>query len=182
MFSGTCFTSFSVQGESELPPFDLHDDFLCRCTFEVKIPISIVNKEEETSAGVITAHVELGEPSSIGGLDKEDIKLDLEFNSWKIKSYGDSGWFEDELLEIQQQLPRGIYMKSCINCLYSDYSPFGYSSFGDMMCFRNIKDEYLKVKSKDDFWGVHDKFERKVQETYLCKEFKRRVPGKGYRG
>jgi hypothetical protein len=51
-----------------------------------------------------------------------------------------------------------------------------------MMCFKNLKNEYLKVTSKDEFWSVHDRFDRLVQETYLCPEFSRRVPGTGYRG
>ncbi|HSY47275.1 MAG TPA: hypothetical protein VLC46_00525 [Thermoanaerobaculia bacterium] len=73
-------------------------------------------------------------------------------------------------------------MRACINCLHSDYSPYGHGLFGYMTCFRNRKAEYLRVKSKDDFWKVHDHFEEMVQETYLCPEFERRVPGTGYRG
>ncbi len=90
--------------------------------------------------------------------------------------------FEDELLEIQKQLPSGTCMRACINCLYSDYSPYGHGLFGSMMCFRNLKTEYLRVKSKSDFWGVHDRYEEMVQETYFCDEFEPRTPGTGYRG
>jgi len=50
------------------------------------------------------------------------------------------------------------------------------------MCFRNIKSAYLGVKSKDDLLAIHNLFERCVQETYLCPEFSRRIPGTGYRG
>ena len=53
---------------------------------------------------------------------------------------------------------------------------------GDMMCFRNLKQEYLQVKSKQEFFHIHDHFERQVQETWLCDEFELRVPGTGYRG
>ncbi|MGK0291332.1 MAG: hypothetical protein ACI86H_002799, partial [bacterium] len=42
--------------------------------------------------------------------------------------------------------------------------------------------EYLKVKNKDDFWSVHDRFDRMVQETYLCPDFQKRVQGTGYQG
>jgi hypothetical protein len=86
------------------------------------------------------------------------------------------------LLDIQKHLPEGVFMKACINCLYSDYSPLGHGLFGGMMCFRNLKEEYLLVKSKDDLWSVHGRQERMVQETYLCPDFARRVPGTGYRG
>jgi hypothetical protein len=42
--------------------------------------------------------------------------------------------------------------------------------------------QYLKVTTKDEFWTVHDRYDRMVQETYLCPEFERRIPGTGYRG
>ncbi|MCE9532807.1 MAG: hypothetical protein K8T89_17050 [Planctomycetes bacterium] len=51
-----------------------------------------------------------------------------------------------------------------------------------MMCFRNLKAEYLKVTTKKEFWSVHGRQDRFVQETYLCPEFERRIPGTGYRG
>lgn len=89
---------------------------------------------------------------------------------------------EDKLLKIQKQLPDGLFIQACINCLYSDYSPYGNGVFGCMMCFRKLKQEYLQVKSKQEFFHIHDHFERQVQETWLCDEFERRVPGTGYRG
>ena len=73
-------------------------------------------------------------------------------------------------------LPDGVFMKICVNCLYSDYSPHGHGLFGWMMCFRNLKAEYLKVTSKAEFWSVHNRYDRLVQETYICPEFARRVP------
>jgi hypothetical protein len=73
-------------------------------------------------------------------------------------------------------------MVACINCMYSDYSPYGHGLFGWMMCFRNIREEYRRVRGKADFWSVHDRYDRLVQETYLCPVFERRVPGTGYRG
>jgi len=73
-------------------------------------------------------------------------------------------------------------MKACINCLYSDYSPLGHGLFGCMMCFRNLKAEYVKVTTKDELWPIHDRYDRLVQETYLCPDFERRIPGTGYRG
>jgi len=30
--------------------------------------------------------------------------------------------------------------------MFSDYSPYGHGLFGCMMCFRNLKEEYVKVK------------------------------------
>lgn len=51
-----------------------------------------------------------------------------------------------------------------------------------MMCFRNLGAEYTRVKTKREFWQVHDRYDRLVQETYWCNEFKQRIPGTGYRG
>jgi hypothetical protein len=38
------------------------------------------------------------------------------------------------------------------------------------------------VRTKKEFWSVSGRQDRFVQETYLCPEFERRVPGTGYRG
>lgn len=125
-----------------------------------------------------------------------ELRIDLNFRTSYLKLaliLGDerfagditdyrSYWFETQLLEIQSQLPEDTHMLACINCLYSDYSPYGSGIFGDMFCFRDMKAEYLKVKGKDQFWPVHELCKRFVQETFLCSEFERRVPGTGYRG
>ncbi|WP_223619090.1 hypothetical protein [Lysobacter sp. ESA13C] len=80
-------------------------------------------------------------------------------------------------------MPETFCLRACIDCLYSDYSPYG-QALGSMLCFRNIKDEYeyLRVASKNEFWAVHGRHERLGLETCLCEQFVRRVPGTGYRG
>jgi hypothetical protein len=93
-----------------------------------------------------------------------------------------SGWFEDELLDLQRQLPDGMLMKACINCAFSDYSPYGHALFGGLACFRGNKDGYGAVKGKSDIFRIWDTMTEFVQETYLCPEFKKRLPGTGYRG
>ena len=65
--------------------------------------------------------------------------------------------------------------------MYSDYNVYGNGAFGDMICHRQAKEEYLRVRSKQDFMRLRGPTER-VQETYLCAQFVRRVPGTGYRG
>jgi hypothetical protein len=85
------------------------------------------------------------------------LQLTLEYGDDRVASSGTSGWFEDELAQVQRQLPQSVFIKACINCLFSDYSPSGHGLYGQMMCFRNIKTEYLQVKSKQDssrFTGV----------------------------
>ena len=145
------------------------------------MPVQMVDNVQE-ARGELLVDLVLGDPSPKGGIDGEKLVIALQYGGRRFLGSGTSDWFEDELLSIQAQLPAGVFMKCCINCLYSDYSPGGHAVFGDMMCFRNIKAEYVKVKSKQQFWPLHKRYERKVQETYLCPEFERRVPGTGYRG
>lgn len=165
----------------QLRSFSLHRGYLCSCQIacEMSVPIHDNGKD---SSGILAIELKLGGPAGNLGLESEELSIALRYQESIFEGSGRSGWFEDELLEIQQQLPDGTYIRACINCLYSDYSPFGHSTFGDMMCFRNLKEEYLKVKSKDQFWPVHDRCDLEVQETFLCDEFKRRIPGTGYRG
>jgi hypothetical protein len=106
----------------------------------------------------------------------------LKFEDQTLTSGGWSGWFEDELLDLQRQLPPGAYLKACINCAYSDYNPYGHGMFGCLACFRGNKAGYWAVGGKRDLLLVRDTMTEYVQETYLCPEFERRHPGTGYRG
>lgn len=183
-FSGTDFDALTPTANAtadQLGAFSLHRHDLCACRIACEMPISVHDNGQQ-KMGALFIQLKLGEPAPNGGLDRQALSLVLSFGQQRFASSGSKGWFEDELLDIQQQLPEGVYLKACINCLYSDYSPLGHGSFGQMRCFRNLKREYLNVQSKVDFWSLHDRYQRLVQETYLCEEFERRVPGTGYRG
>jgi hypothetical protein len=118
-----------------------------------------------------------------GGLDEECLLLSLRVDDQVYSSIGKSGWFEDELLELQKVLPNGTYLKACINWGLSDYWPGGNPAFGGMLCFRDSKAQYRKVKSKSDLFKLAEAIKPLiVQETFLCPEFKKRQPGTGYRG
>ena len=182
-FSGEDFDSLSPLNGSTgyfLKEFDLHQECLCCCRFVITIPTIIIEGGSEFVLDLV-ATIELGRPSPKGGLESESVSISLFHPKGEIRSLGSSGWFEDELLDIKRGLPEGSSLKSCIGCAYSDYSPFGHGLFGDMLCFRNLKEEYSMVKSKDDLWPLHDRFDRFVQETYLCDEFEVRPPNTGYR-
>jgi hypothetical protein len=183
-FCGRDFDSFEPDDSADpsvLALFCTSRGSLCNCVLEWTMPIMVSNLGAELP-GLLRLRLELGTETERGSLSREDIFIILEFGGQEFSSSGKGGWFEDELNDIQDKLPAGILMRACINCLYSDYSPSGHGLFGWMLCFRNRKADYLRVKSKDDFWRVHDYFEEMVQETYLCQEFERRVPGTGYRG
>jgi hypothetical protein len=167
--------------EEKLASFILHHGDLCACTIECDIPVPVVFAGEARE-GTLHVSLELGEPRADGRLDRETLRLSLLVGGGLFEGSGRSGWFEDELLEIQAALPEGAYVKACINCAFSDYSPYGHGLFGWLACFRDNKDEYLSVRSKADLFRVWDTLTELVQETYLCAEFRRRRPGSGYRG
>ena len=182
-FVGRDFDSLEPTGAApeKLRRFTLNQGCLCSCRIGCRIPIP-VHERGKLLEGSLSVELVLGDPAANGGLDREQLRIVLEYDGQQLAGSGTSGWFEDELLGIQAQLPEGVFIKACINCLYSDYNPSGHGLFGCMMCFRNLKAEYLKVTTKQEFWSVHGRQDRFVQETYLCPEFERRIPGTGYRG
>ena len=165
----------------QLDSFTLQQGDLCSCVIECDIPVPIATNEGITE-GQLHIRLDLGEPADNGGIDRETVNISLSLEGSTFTGSGRSGWFEDELLELQAVLPKGMYMKACINCAYSDYSPYGHGLFGNLACFRGNKEEYLRVKTKADIFRVWETLTEYVQETYLCAEFKRRSPGTGYRG
>jgi hypothetical protein len=181
-FSGPDFDGMTPVDDSiNLAEFTLHHSELCACLFAFDISIPVIIQGSEVS-GILYVDLELGAPTPNGGIDRERLGLSLEYGEHRVGSSGGNGYFEDAFAEIARQLPQSVFIKACINCLFSDYSPLGHGLYGGMMCFRNIKAEYLQVKSKRDFFSVLGRQDRFVQETYLCSEFSRRIPGTGYRG
>ncbi|CAN5303467.1 hypothetical protein BH10PLA2_BH10PLA2_31040 [soil metagenome] len=183
-FVGCDFDSLEPTGASpeQLQSFTLNQGSLCSCRIQCRIPVP-VQECGKLFEGWLSIELVLGNPGPKGGLDREELGIVLEYNGQQWAGSGKSGWFEDELLDIQGQLPEGTFFNACINCLYSDYSPADHGLFGGMLCYRNLKAEYLSIKSKREFLVLlHRREDRSVQETYLCHEFERRVPGTGYRG
>jgi hypothetical protein len=182
-FAGNDFDGLSPVGrDAVLEGFTLsHFAELCACSFAFEIPIPVISEGGEVLAK-LHVDLELGAPRSNGGISKLLLKSTLEYGRHRVVSSGRSGgFFDQELTEIQRQMPQSAFIKSCINCLFSGYAPGGHPLFGGMMCFRNIKDEYLQVKSKQDFFALSQPRERLVQETYLCPEFSTRTSAAGDR-
>jgi hypothetical protein len=183
-FSGWMFDDFEPQesATSDLTrQFTFASGALCACTIECQIPISVV-VQRDTLAAQLHVRLVLGEPASNGGIDTEELELCLDLLNKSYRSDSKSGWLEHELLNLQKHLPEGMYIKACINCAYSDYSPYGNGLFGCMMCFRGCKSDYSRVKGKQAFFAIMNRATEQVQETYLCPEFEKRLPGTGYRG
>ena len=188
-FCGNDFDRFEPQDVSDpiqLSSFSFLHGRLCFCLIEADMPVLVVTPNGEVN-GLLTFELELGERMPTGQMDRERLKLRLTVNEMTDSSEGKTGWFEGEMLDLQGSLPSGTFMKVCINCAFSDYSPYGHGLFGNMICFWANKAGYLALHSGEDFekdayFDVMDTVSEMVQETHLCPEFKRRAPGTGYRG
>lgn len=188
-FRGTDFDGFEPQDvpdPAQLATFTFLHGSLCFCVIEADIPVPVVTPAGAED-GLLTFVLELGDPLPTGQMNRERLTLRLTVDGQTYSSDGRSGWFEDEMLDVQRKLPPGTFMKACINCAFSDYSPYGHGLFGNMICFRANKAGYLALPSGEDFckdayFAVLGTVSETVQETHLCPEFERRKPGMGYRG
>jgi len=183
-FIGTDFDSLEPENETDklkLEKFSSAQGDLCDYRINFEMPIEIM-VDERTVIGKLKVLIELGKPDIKGGIDREDVLLTLSYDGKVFRSQGTSGWFEDELLDIQKQLPPNHKIKCCFGCAFSDYSVYGHGLFGDLLCYRNIKEDYKRVSDKRDFMEIMGKAIKSVQETYLCPEFEVRKVGTGYRG
>jgi hypothetical protein len=183
-FRGSSFDDFeAAEGTdaAKLGSFAFYHGYLCGCTIKTEMPMGVM-RGVETCDGVLEVEVELGEMGENGRLEREELRLSLAVDGQIYRSVGRGGWFEEGFLEIQKQLPMGMFLKACIGCAYSDYSPYGHGIFGGMACFRGNKVGYLAVRGKEGLWPVWGTMTEFVQETYVCRESERRIKGTGYRG
>lgn len=129
-------------------------------SLKVQIPIKIVTNEN----------------------NEIDGKIDLSINPNKMDFIinGESYKFEKQSFEygLSPKFTSSLnikYVKCCLNCKFSEYSPFGSQEYGDMMCFKRCKEAWAKI----GYTGLKDpenweKIENRIttQEAFLCEEFK----------
>lgn len=154
---------------------------LCGCQLTARIPIILVQHEQQLE-GSLDMELRLGMPTSNGGIDDETLRLTLHYSHQVIESAGHIGFFEDHLLDIQGKLDEGVRLKCCFGCQFGDYGVAGNGLFGGLLCFKNIKDSYQNMRTKNDYLQFIRNYDRAVQETYVCPDFEPRKPGTGYRG
>jgi Family of unknown function (DUF6304) len=154
-----------------------HHNELTNCVLLCKIPL-IVKQLEKEIVEFFTVELHL---DSNGTTYNTYGNFRLSFDKSQIE-IGKTQHFESAFEILKSKLSETVYPKCCYTCLYSDYSVYGSAIFGTMLCFRNIKKEYLNVKSKDEYMEIMDQREMQIQEIYLCKEFEKRIEGTGYRG
>lgn len=163
-------------------PFELSGGSLCSCVIEWEIPLQAVAAGAEVDC-VLHCRLVLGDAAGpAGGVDAEELTVALHAAGSVYATGRSHGFFETALEDVHRLLPADSYVKACIACAWSDYSPGGQPLFGGLACFRGVKDAYRGVKTKRDIFAIWSDRTAFVQETYLCDEFERRGSDAGYRG
>ncbi len=157
--------------------------FNFRLDFVMPLPILTHSK---LVTGDLRVHMRLGDDIERDPAYEVDyLKLWLDYEDVHLEARKESGHFEIDLNDIMTQLPNSDSIQTCINCQWSDYSPYGSGMFGTMMCLRNYKTMYQKVFNKTAFLqmvypeGKAIGFDC-VQETYCCDQFEKRDRTFGY--
>ncbi len=130
--------------------------------------------------GTIFCRLNLGFPDPKQKGCSERLRIILRYGDEEYYSSGNTGHFENELLEIQKNLPASVYLKLCLICQFAGYHPLGNGLFGCMFCFRKVKSEYINMKSKDEYFPLFNHAICNMQETHLCDEYELRKPKTGY--
>ena len=161
---------------------DLIEETLCSCIFKVIVPQLIIDKEKCCELySDLEIEYSLGDirPMPTGGLEFEKVKISLVLDE-KIYT-GVSDFIEIAFDQIRNQFQGKYHFKNCYGCMFGDYSVFGQSSFGAMLCFVNQKDKYKEIATKSEYMKLAPA-DKQVQEIYLCNRYKIRKNGIGYRG
>lgn len=184
-FRGKNFHSFGISDEKDLSenhPFNLCLGDLCGYSIDLDIPVSLVSNSEEKQAH-LHVHVEYAKGDEENRVNHEVLQFMIEHRGQVYKSGGKNLYstFDEQLTELADIMPKDVYLKTCWNCVYSDYFISGSGMFGEMACFRKTRDEYLKVNSKIELSRLWKQRTEDVQEIYLCPEFEKRPLGVGGR-
>ena len=103
------------------------------------------------------------------------------FYSYQRHSMTSSGDFEKVLNYLIAAMGSGVHLKACIACAYGDYPLSGHGCYGSMLCFRNLKEEYLRIADdpepgQEEYRSLsHDERVLKTGELYVCPEFQPRT-------
>lgn len=156
-----------ADGSGDITNFNLN------ITFPIQFFDSTSNK---TFTENLIANIIVGEYTTIDGVDHEINCLNLNSSFGKFIVEKKLEWMEDALIILQDQLPSNIYLKTCLSCKYSNYSPFGNGMFGSIYCFQKIKAKLQSLNDKTDLLDIWTKEAMdkgdifSVQETFDCKE------------
>jgi hypothetical protein len=197
-FTGHNFHSFSISSATDETMRDLFNLFagdLCGYSLDCPISVFCVSGDKGIPT-TLQVHIECGEPvdgrtrfhNSDGSefevnqqINIEILRLEIVYQGKVYISKGINQYnsFDEQLVELRDALPSGVYLKTCWNCAFSDYHPAGSGIFGDLACFRNLKAEYRQIKDKSALMHLWNQRAESVQEIHLCSEFEKRQPGNG---
>ncbi len=153
---------------------------ICEYKMTVFLPVQIIDFETEE---IIYSEMEMkiNSGKSLGRGFIESVWTQLTLNILGEKIVGEDYDFEGAANKILKKIKTRFTFRNCFGCKFSDYSYMGSSEFGTMLCFKNQKEKYIKVKSKSDYMKL-DREDKVVQEIYACDEYEIRGNITGYRG
>jgi Cysteine-rich CPCC len=84
--------------------------------------------------------------------------------------------FERMLIALQKSLPKNYKIETCFFCRFSAYKIYGNDNFGDLDCYKNCKENFLKADNKHkliDLYETENDNILKTEETDYCTDFQR---------
>lgn len=161
-YSETELEQFSFSKHILKSGFSLVTEHLLKdCTIQFNIPQQVFDAQ---SMKEITVVLEVKET-----LEGIDLNLKLPDNtSIDENNIPD---FELGLKRICSKIAKGYSLFNCFTCRYSSYSIYGNGVFGSLLCYRNFKEKFLKIKNKEDYSHVESQGFENVQETDYCNQF-----------
>jgi hypothetical protein len=159
------------QGKKQIEGLTVDTQWLSRYRLECEMPMP-VGVEHSIVQGALLVHLQMA-----GFQDnKSKLWLELIYENELIRSKGEGGGFFDvELMDIQNALPPNVYLKACFRCIFSDFGPYQ-GMFGSLGCYRGNKEAYFRLKNNRTpgaKWELLKIMTEPVQEIWLCSEFER---------
>lgn len=179
-FSSEFMDGFSPESKEIDPRFQLDaynelTNFKLR--FQLPMRFFVIDKIE-----FLSLSCELSVQKDQENYSRPYLRCKLQWNNTEINMPA-AGTIEGAIKQLNAQLPQNTKFIGCYNCRFSDYSVYGQQFWGSMLCFKNIKETYSKVKGKDKYTELMDDFDRLVPESNYCAEFEERPKTfTGYRG
>jgi hypothetical protein len=184
VFEGEDLDSLSPVADTKpqsLQQFQIHQECLCDCRFDVEISIQVTTPNG-VEDGLIKAWLDLGKPSSEGGIRGRSRKTSTQIPRPRIRINRQKRLVRGRAFGTRKTITHRMPHEALHHMCVFRYSPYGHGMFGCLACFRGNKAEYSQVKSKGDMFRVWRTLTEYVQETHLCEEYELRKPGTGYRG
>lgn len=172
IFEGREFESLETKETKGNFEFNSYNE-LTNFELEIEIPIIIGHLKNNFNGELI-----LKLEKSIE--NKKDYGVELVIKEATFKTvFGENLFarnmynFEYLMIDMQKTLPENYEIKTCISCKYSNYHPCGNSEFGDLVCFKNVKNKFEKIKDKSGLMNLWDEARENnqifnVNEIYEC--------------